>query len=143
MVWVYVTGAFLAFLTAGTIWVRVRTRRIAASRAGEDFSNFVASFAPMEAPSREMRAVYAKFQQWCSDAVLAFPVRADDDIARIYGMVGEDLDDAILEVLAECERVLPEQEQLNRMGPVVTVRDFLRFVAACPIRSNVSQRMRV
>jgi hypothetical protein len=130
---VYVVGACIVLLMVGTIWLRVRTRRIAASRPGETFDTFRASFAPDDAEPDVLRAVYEKFQHWNKDAVAAFPVRAEDSIYRIYGMVDEDLDDAILDVLAACRRQLRPEEQLR---PVVTVRDFVRFVARCPIAAD-------
>ena len=37
-------------VAVGTVWLRARTRRIAASRPGESFDTFRASFAPDEAP---------------------------------------------------------------------------------------------
>ena len=105
---------------------------MAASRPGETFDTFRASFTTEEAPPELLRAVYAKFQEWCSDAVAAFPVRAADDIGRTYGMVDEDLDDAVLAVVAELGRRLPPAEQLCKMQALVTIRDFVRFVEACP-----------
>jgi hypothetical protein len=64
--------------------------------------------------------------------VTGFPVRADDDIGRVYGMVDEDLEEAVLGVVAACGRWLPPGEELRRIGPVVTVGDFVRFVQSCP-----------
>lgn len=122
----------VALMVIGTIWLRRRTRQIASSRLGETFDTFRASLALAEAPPDVLRAVYLKFQEWCTDAVAAFPVRATDDIGNIYGMMDEDLDDALMEVLAECGRKLPSKEQLRQLHPVVTVRDFVCFVAGCP-----------
>jgi hypothetical protein len=79
-----------------------------------------------------LRAVYAQFPGWCSDVVTGFPVGADDDIARVYGMVDEDLEEAVRGVLAACGRRLPPHEHQKRVGPVVTVRDFVRLVQSCP-----------
>jgi hypothetical protein len=47
-------------------------------------------------------------------------------------MVDEDLDEAVMEVLAECGRRLPPEARLRGMSPIMTVRDFALFVAACP-----------
>jgi hypothetical protein len=129
---VYFVGAWLVLVVAGTISIRARTRRIAASRSGESFHTFRVSFDQDDAPPEVLRAVYAKLQEWCLDAVAAFPVGPDDDVGRVYGMVDEDLDDVVLEVLATCGRRLPAEERVRRMQPVVTVRDFVRFVARCP-----------
>ncbi len=131
----YMLG-FLVLLVAGSVWIHVRTRRIAASRPGENFDTFRSSFRPDEAPEDLLRIVYATFQQ--SSVVAAFPVRADDDIGDIYGMVDDDLDDTILEVVAGSGRVLPPVEQLRRMRPVVTVRDLVSFITACPTMGDRS-----
>jgi hypothetical protein len=129
---VYIVCACVVLLAIGTLWIRVRTQRMAASRPGETFETFRGSFESEEIPPEVQRAVYATFQAWCSGAVVAFPVRADDDICRVYGMVDEDLDDAVTETLAACGRQLPPQEQLRQMQPVRTVRDLARFVSRCP-----------
>jgi len=130
--YVYLIGACVILFGVGTIWIRLRTRRIAASRPGENFDTFRASFASEEAPPEVLRSVYSKVQEWCSDAMAAFPVRAADDIGRVYRMVDEDLDDAVLEVLATCGRQLPSERELRCMRPVLTVRDFVSLVTACP-----------
>ena len=128
----YILIVCAVLLVVGTAWLRVRTRRLAASRPGENFDSFCASFESGKVPPEVLRAVNATFQEWCSDTVPAFPVRADDDIGRIYGMVDEDLDDAVMDTLAACGRQLPVEEQLRRMQPVHTVRDFACLIAACP-----------
>lgn len=120
--------AIVAILAVvGTIWLRIRDRRIAASRLGETFDTFCESFTADEAALDVLQAVYGMFQNWCS-----FPIRADDDIAGVYGMVDEDLDDAVLEVRSECGRQLPPEEEIQQTSSVVTVRDFVRFVETCP-----------
>jgi hypothetical protein len=125
---------FLALIVAGTVQIRRRTRRIAASRPGENLATFCASFGAEEVPQDVLKAVHAKFQEWCSDAVRKFPVRAADDIGSIYGMVDEDLDDALVDVVRSCGRRLPPLGELRHMRSVVTVRDFVLFVSGCPRR---------
>jgi hypothetical protein len=125
---------FGVLIAIGTIGIRVRTRQIAASRPGENYEVFRSSFEVGEAPPDVLWAVYATFQEWCSETVAEFPVRAADHIGDIYGMVDEDLDDAVLEVLEECGRRLPPDEQLRQIRPIVTIRDFVLFVVECPAR---------
>ena len=137
--WAYVILGFIALIAAGTLWGRIRTRRIAASRAGESFDTFRAGFGADEPPQAVLRAVYAKLQRWCSDAVAAFPVRAEDDMGDIYGLADEDLDDMIREVLAEIGRQLPPEATLWRMPPIVMVREFALFVAACPLAGGAGE----
>jgi hypothetical protein len=123
-----------------TICGRIRLKRIAASRAGETFETFRSSFEADEAKPEILRVVHGKFQAWVSGEVSGFPVRADDNIADIYGMVDEDLDDTILEILAECGRQSPPDEELRRMTPLVTVRDLVLFVASSPSRKRARGR---
>ena len=134
--WVYAVVGFVAWVVVVNVWIQIRTRRIAASRPGENFDTFHSSFAGDDIPTEILHAVYAEFQKWCSGAVAAFPVRAADNISRIYGM-DECLDDAIIEVVAKLGRQLPSAETLRKVQPVVTVRDFVLFVAACPERVNL------
>jgi hypothetical protein len=137
--WAYFVLGFIALIAAGTVGIRLRTRRIAASRAGEHFGTFCSAFRAEEVPVEVLRAVHGRFQEWCSDAVDEFPIRAADDIGDIYGMVNEDLDEALVEVVAGCGRQLPPTGELHQMHRVITVRDFALFVSACPKSAEFSE----
>ncbi len=134
--WVYAVVGIVLLVAVSVAWFRVRIRRIAASRPGENFDTFHSSFAADDIPAEILHAVYAEFQECCSGAVAAFPVRAEDNISRISGVEDEDLEDAVLKVIAELGRQLPPEVMLRKVQPVVivTVRDFVLFVAACPVR---------
>jgi hypothetical protein len=122
---------FMVLIQVGTLYLHRRTRRIAASRAGETFDDFRAEFAGREIPEDVLSAVYSKLQNWCSDSVDAFPVRASDLIGDIYGIAGEDLDDLVSELMAECGKTLPDQGKVDQMLPINTVRDLVVFLAGC------------
>ena len=129
----YVILTIAVLIVVGTIWGQISMRRLAAARAGENFDTFCRSFAWEVVPADVLRAVYAKFQERVSGfGVAEFPVRADDDIGRVYGMADEDQDEVLVAVIAACGRELPPRERLGAMPAVVTVRDFALFVAACP-----------
>jgi hypothetical protein len=130
----------MALLLTGTIWIRYRTRQIAASRTGEDFDTFRSSFQTAEVPEDILRAVYAVFQQWTSGEVDHFPVRADDNIATIYGMVGEDLERTVLEIIVTCGRHLLPQRDLDHAPLIMTVRDLVLFINMCPENQRESTR---
>jgi hypothetical protein len=121
-------SVIILVVALGTSLLRIRTRRIAASRRGESFETFRAELAGLGIPDDVAIAVYRKFQEWCSDSVPDFPVRAADGIAEVYGMVGEDLDEAAKELLAECGRVGPDR---GSDQTVVTIGDLAQFVARC------------
>jgi hypothetical protein len=133
--YVYVVLALAVLIAIVTVVGRISTRRMAAARVGENLDTFRESFAWEAVPADVLRAVYAKFQEWVSGfGVAEFPVRADDNITRVYGMADEDLEGLVNEVLAECGRRLPPAAEMRRMSPIplATVRDFARFVATCP-----------
>ena len=120
-----VIAAILAALFFGGTWaLRLRGRRIAASRQGESFEDFAQSFHG-EVPLDILEAVYGYFSDWMSDAGPHFPVRGSDSIYKIYGIVDEDLDDAALEILGHCHREAPSD-----FRPLLTVSDLAYYVAA-------------
>jgi hypothetical protein len=123
-------------MVVAMIWRGIRMRRIAESRIGEGFGTFHSQFLEADVPREITRIVYSKFQDWCSDVATGFPVRAEDNIADIYGIVDEDLDEMVQDTLAECGRELPSAEQLRQMLPVITVRDFVNFIVACPTTAS-------
>ncbi|MFO0808917.1 MAG: hypothetical protein U0746_09865 [Gemmataceae bacterium] len=123
-----VVSVVAAVAVLGTWVLRIRTRRIAASRPRESLDTFRAEVVGLGIPDYVSGAVYRKFQECCSDVVPDFPVRAADGIAEVYGMVGEDLEEAAEELLAECGRVAPDR---GRGESVVTVGDLAQFVARC------------
>jgi hypothetical protein len=57
-----------------------------------------------------------------------FPVRPSDVIADVYGMVGEDLDEAIVDLLRECGCREPTTAAAA-LSPVDTVEDVVMFLA--------------
>jgi hypothetical protein len=122
---------FMVLIEVGTFSLHRRTRRIAASRPGETFDDFRAEFAGREIPEVVLSGVYKKFQDWCSASVDAFPVRASDHIGDIYGIRGEDRDDAVSELLADCGKTPPNPGKDDQMRPINTVRDLVLFVARC------------
>ena len=127
-----VLGVCLILFGVVTLWGHVRTQRMAAARTGESFETFRDAFGEEDVAPQVLRTVYATFQTWWPHSVAAFPVRADDDLGHIYGIAGEDLDDAVMDAVAACGRRLPPDEQLRGMRPIVTVRDLACFVFGCP-----------
>lgn len=126
--WVFL-GAVLAFLvTTATGLFRIRARRMARERAGESFRDFAAQFSGQGIENEVLLAVYRHFQTVMRRDVEHFPVRPGDEIARVYGVVDDDLDDAIKELLTG--RELPTPTTL--LPRVKTVGDLVRLVASRP-----------
>ena len=128
----FLGGTCLLLFGVFMVWHHVRIRRIAAARPGESFETFRASFGEQDVAPEVLRTVYATFQKWWPHSVAAFPVRPDDDLGHVYGIAGEDLDDAVMDAVAACGRRLPPDEQLRGMRPICTVRDLACFVSGCP-----------
>lgn len=129
LTFLYFVLGFVVLIMASSVVLGFRSRRIAAERVGENYDTFKASFGVNETPQEVLLATYVWFQKWQFGA---FPVRALDNIGSIYGVVEDDLEDAVIEVLAQCGRKLSSEEQVKRMHPIITIRDFALFVAACP-----------
>jgi hypothetical protein len=126
--WVFL-GAVLAFLvTTAAGLFRIRARRMARARAGESFRHFAAHFGGQGIETEVLLAVYRYFQHRMRWDVEGFPVRASDEIAGVYGIVDDELDDAIEELLAGRELPTPTTV-LPRMR---TVEDLVRLVASRP-----------
>lgn len=123
---------FLFLIAIGTIYHRFRIQRIARSRSSETFNNFKSSFSENQIPEEILLAVYTRFQEWEADIVDDFPVRAEDNIGKIYGMVHEDLEDTLIKVLNGCNRQLPPHNQLYYTNQISTIKDFVLFIASCP-----------
>ncbi len=129
--WSFTILGFAAIFLAGNALIRFRSRSIARNRSGDSFQTFRSEFSNDDASEEVILAVYMVFQDWESDAVVDFPVRANDDIGKIYGMVDEDLDDAVLDVIKRLNRHAPSPGEVCNMRPVTTVRDFVLFVDSC------------
>ena len=74
----------------GAVLIHIRSVRIAGSRSGETFDTFRAGFSGGHIPAHVLSHVYSYFQDWAG--VSGFPVRPQDPISEVYGIVEEDLD---------------------------------------------------
>jgi len=137
--WVYLVVGFVVLLVIVTVFRRKRIRRIFASREGENFDSFRASFSGNQFTVDILQAVYVLFQQCIDDVVEKFPVRPTDSIESIYGMGDEDLGMSILQVVEELGRRLPQAGGSPYESRIKTVMDFARFIASCPVVSDSHQ----
>lgn len=128
-----VTVVIVAMVVA-TVRMHLRLRRIAAVRrhAGENFETFCSELAADSVPDEISFAVYTTFQELCGRVADDFPVRASDGIYEIYGIIDEDVDDAVMDALAKCGRRFPSEGTLDHSVTLNTVRDVALFIATCP-----------
>ncbi len=129
--WAYLLFAAIVWLIAYLVWNEIRVRKLIEARQGETFESFRTSCALEEVPEEILVAVYAKMQFYMFEA---FPVRAQDDLGKIYGLDADELEDVINQLLAECHRQLPPN--FAELTPVIvnTVRDLALVVEASPFK---------
>src|SRR3954470_11046896 len=98
--WIFLATVLVVLATAATWLFRLRARRIARSRAGESYEDFAAHFVRQGIEDEVIVAVYRYFQRRMRRNVEHFPVRAGDDVTEVYGIIEDDVDDAVEELLA-------------------------------------------
>jgi hypothetical protein len=105
-----------------------RLQQIAALRRGEGSPGrgvFLAYLTESGLPPEDAHKVYQYFQKWLSDAAEEFPVELDDQLGRVLGICGLDVDEAAEDVAELCHCKLPQRVALSHDQ---TVRDFLNIV---------------
>ncbi len=138
--WINVLIGIIAFLVVVTIWIYIHLHRIAKRRVGEDFDSFKASFAEENLSDVVMRAVFAAFQERCHPYCSEFPVRADDELESIYGLPYEELEAMMADTLNRCDKDFLPQEQIRQKPAILTIRDFVYYVALCPDKEPVEPK---
>jgi hypothetical protein len=136
--WGYLCGGraaviIAAWLVAAAVSVSrqsSRLRRIARQRAGESFEQFRERFPDL--PVEELRSLYEYLQP--ALAFRGFPLRADDNLATMFGLSEVDLQDFAAEAVQRCGRVWPTAANFSRSVLMETVGDLVRFVLACPLQ---------
>ncbi len=93
---------------------------------GSDRSTFMAHFAGDALDVAVLEHVYEYLERWNGGS---FPVRPDDDISDVYGIVDEDLDDLVLESARACGCRVPTKESVRGM-PLRTVENLIRLLQA-------------
>jgi hypothetical protein len=108
----------------------LRLRRLAEQRKGETYYHFAAHFIGENVPEEILRNTYDYFHDW--SGAVSVPVRASDNIDKIYGISDEDLDEAVEAIITKSGRRLPTEDELENFPLFETVEDIVLFVAASP-----------
>lgn len=74
-------------------------------------------------------AVWNRLIKDCS--INGFKPHPADELCRVYGLVDEDLDDLVLELLENCNRGRPRQNDLLGREPIKNVKDLVYFISDC------------
>jgi hypothetical protein len=130
--WGIIILALFALVAVGTWLIRIHNRGVARQRVGENYADFAAYFAEANIPDEILQTTYKYFQEWNSDSVVMFPVRATDNIYDIYGIVDEDLEDAVAEILKKSGRRFPTTSEIFQPPQIETVEDVVVYVTTAP-----------
>ena len=69
----------------------------------------------------------------CSDeSVEGFKPHPTDDLAFMFGLADDDLDEIILNILSSSGRKFPTQEAANKIAPLINIEDLVVFLSQCP-----------
>jgi hypothetical protein len=121
--------AFLMLLAAiGLVMDFIRFRRLARKRTGLTICQFARSFDFRRVDTKIIRAAYEGLQEWAGGGVKNFPVMASDDIAGLYRIEDEELDDFAKELAHKLGRDWNDHEKNPLYGKVITVRDLVLFL---------------
>jgi hypothetical protein len=130
----------LVAITAVVIWawlwgwrMKVRTKKLAEQRAGEGFTDFAAHFADAAVPIDILLNTYDYFEDCNSSWALNFPDRATDNISDVYGIMDEDLEDAVSEILQKCGHRWFSSSEQSEPPSIETVEDLVLYVASAPL----------
>ena len=126
-VWLLLAGIVTSFL-AGNSLLRYREKKLAASRRGQGFEDFVVYFSGEDIPRDKLRHVYDYFQNWQSTK--DFPVYPNDDLYKVYGIVDDDVDDAVIEMAGRWRAKLPAT--FEGLRPIRTIADVVYLLRELP-----------
>jgi hypothetical protein len=112
-----------------TVISKLRFARIKKFRHGEGSEEFSSKLVGIAVPSLIQSAVFEFLRKRIRDT--EFPVRPEDDLAWVYGMVEEDVYDASCKIAAGCGKILPERSDKN-VRSIRTVSDLVWHVAGRP-----------
>jgi len=116
-----ILGFFAVFVLV-TIANRVSVRRLRKKRLAERSDDFVQYFVDRGSSEIITLSIQRFLRDWMGHK--DFPVRSDDKISDLYGIVEGDLDDMIVEIAEENSITLPSDKDFWEQ-PVETVEDLI------------------
>lgn len=94
----------------------------------EEFETFSRDFGSATVPVPILHAVFRKFKDWSPSPT--HQVHGRDDITDVYGMVDEDFDDAVRELLSDCKCRIPSSAEAKASPRLHTVADLVTFLSS-------------
>ena len=127
-IFIYLASFLLGLFIFAVMLIWLKEFIIRRSRDGDNRGDFVEGFVKEGISETLVIDVYQYLQNWMS--FKDFPVRAQDNLGVIYGIVDEDLDDLIKEIAEANNLKVPVS--VDYWQPVITVKDLIRFTASFP-----------
>lgn len=124
---IYGVLIFLGLLGTSMIFFWIRDYFISKSRSKDKKEDFINHFSKIGISTSLALSVYQYLQDW--KYIDKFPVRPTDDIANIYGIADEDLDDLIIEIAQSNHLEIPQNTNYWKT-PINTVEDVIKFVSS-------------
>lgn len=119
-------GSF-ALIAVLSLLHRRRLKRIKNERTEDSICTFSRALPAKQHDTWVVRAVY---EEICRQA--GAPIRPSDEVAKFWGIDGEDMDDVILRIAHRARRSLKDVQQNPLCGKVVTVADVIAFIEHQP-----------
>ena len=121
----YAGVVLIGLLGLGVMLIWLKDYFIQRHRKEDRAEKFTEHFARLGVSVSLAAAVRGYLRSWMSDD--GFPVRPEDDLHLIYGMVDEDLDEMIIKLSMENDLEIPE-DTTYFPKPIATVDDVIRFI---------------
>ncbi|HEY0967106.1 MAG TPA: hypothetical protein VGD88_06955 [Opitutaceae bacterium] len=118
------TVALLALLS---VFHRRRLKRIKEERTEESICSFSRALPAKGHDTWVVRAAYEEISHHAGA-----PIRPSDEVAKFWGIDGDDLDDAILRIARRAKRSMDDVQKNPLCGRVVTVADVIAFIEHQP-----------
>jgi hypothetical protein len=119
-------GAF-ALIAILSVLHRRRLKRIKEERMEESICTFSRA---LPAKSHDTWVVRAAYEEISHQA--GAPIRPSDEVAKFWGIDGDDLDDAILRIAHRARRSMVDVQKNPLCGRVVAVADVIAFIEHQP-----------
>ena len=124
---IYGAIGFVGLIALGTLVSYIQAYLIRRNRKDDKRGDFIDHFVSEGISEPVALSVYKYLQNWMGFD--DFPVRPQDNIVKIYGIVDEDMDELIIEI-AEANNLVVPDEPDEEQEPIATVEDLIRFIAS-------------
>lgn len=114
----------------------LRQRRLAETRSPMSKEDFIDQVSSTEIGKAAAAILWEKLDDgWVHDEFSPYP---DDDFGKIYGMAEEELDeDTILDIILKLNLSIPDQEKIDKIGPINTPRDLIMLIETISGRPGI------